>query len=166
MNRLPSIEISARRADWIEGQWITLADREAWCFPPTSSIAGYDQAERAACNTVVDSVLALLNTQKVRQAAEKAKSGDPSAILVTVGQMFALYQKVFFAGSALLKRNYTVTDSDCERLMPFNYHLTEIFDPNSKVHQTTPEVLAKSNEISKVSGIDVGPELARITSSN
>jgi hypothetical protein len=166
LNRLPSNELSARKPDWVEGTWITLSDGEAWSFPPPGSIPGYEEATQVACRSIVDSILSLINTDKIKLAAEKAKDGGHSAMLKTVGQMFGLYQVVFIAGSALLKRNYAVTDADCERLMPFNYQLTDLANPQSKVHQTTPEVLAISNAIAKISGIDVGPELARISTSN
>lgn len=165
-NRLPSNEMVARRADWVEGEWISFADGEAWSFPPTDAIPGYQDAARQAGREIVDSILALTNLDAIRRAGEKAEAGEPSALLRTFGQMFAFYQVVFFAGSALLKRNYTVTDADCECLMPFNYQVKDLADPDSKVHQRTPEVLAISNAVAKVSGVDVGPELARITASN
>jgi hypothetical protein len=167
MNRLPaSSEIAARRPDWIEGEWITLADGEAWSFPPTEAIPGYQEAARKACRVFVDNILALLNIDAIHRAGKKAKEGDPSDLLLTIVRMFALYQIVFFAGSALLKRNYFVTDADCERLMPFNYQATDLVNLHSRLHQATPEVLAISNAVARISGIDVGPELARITTSN
>jgi hypothetical protein len=167
MNRLlaPS-EVTTRRPDWIEGEWITLADGQAWSFPPPESIAGDQDAARVAAREVVDNVLSLINLDAVRQAAPQATTGDPSGMLRTIGRMFALYQVVFFAGSALLKQNYLISDADCDGLMPFNYQVTDLADPSSKVHQTTPEILAISNAIAKVSGVNIGPELERITSSN
>jgi hypothetical protein len=110
--------------------------------------------------------LSLLNVDAIRRYGEEATAGDPSGLVRTLGQMFAIYQVTFWAGSVLLKRNYNLTDNDCDRLMPFNYQVTDMGDPRSKVHQTTPEVLAISNAVAKVSGINIGPELARITSSN
>jgi hypothetical protein len=62
MNRLPaSSEIAARRLDWVEGEWITLADGEAWSFPPTEAIPGYQEAARKDCREAVDSVLPALS---------------------------------------------------------------------------------------------------------
>lgn len=108
MNRLlPPSEVTTRRPDWIEGEWITLADGQAWSFPPPESIAGYQDAARVAAREVVDNVLSLINLDAVRQAAQQATTGDPSGMLRTIGRMFALYQVVFFAGSALLKQNMT-----------------------------------------------------------
>jgi hypothetical protein len=167
MNRLPpSSEVTARLPEWIEGEWITLADGQAWSFPPPESIPGYQNRAREAAGEVVDSLLAHLNIDAIRRYGQAATAGDPSGLVRTLGQMFAIYQVTFWTGSVLLKRNYNLTDTDCDRLMPFNYQVADMANPQSNVHQTTPEVLAISNAVAKVSGVNIGPELARITSSN
>jgi hypothetical protein len=167
MNRLfPSNEITARRPDWVEGEWITLADGQAWSFPPPGAIPGYQDRAQEAAREFIDNLLPLLNIDAMRRYGLAAMAGDPSGLLRTVGQMFAMYQVAFWAGCILLKRNYTVSDTVCDMLMPFNYQVSDLADPLSKVHQTTPEILAMCNAVAKVSGVDIGPELARITSSN
>jgi hypothetical protein len=166
MNRLPSSEEIARRPDWVEGHWITLTDGLTWSFAPPAAIPGYEAASREATRIVVDNVLSLLNMEAIRKSGQQASAGDPSNAIRSIGQVFALYQVVFWAGSTLLKRNYRVTDADCDRLMPFNYQLTDLADPQSRVHQTTPETLAICNAIAAISGINIGPALARITTSN
>jgi hypothetical protein len=167
MNRLPEpTEKTVRKPGWIEGEWITLADGQSWSFPPPGLVPGYSTAASEASRMVVDKLMPFLNIDAVRRHTQQALDGDPSAVLRDLGQMLALYQIVFWAGSALLQANYDVADADCDRLMPFNYQLGDLAVPDSRIHRTTPEVLAMSNAIVAASGIDIGPILERITSSN
>lgn len=167
MNWLPiSKEKASRRPNWVEGNWVVLADGESWSFPPPEVIPGYQEKALGMAREVVDSLLPLLNVDAIRRSGLAATAGDPSALLRTLGQMFAMYQIVFRAGSALLKRNYDLADSYCDVLMPFNYQVADLADPLSKIHQTTPEILAICNAVAKISGVDIGPEMARIASCN
>ncbi|WP_020467737.1 hypothetical protein [Singulisphaera acidiphila] len=167
MNRLPqSAEILSRRPEWLEGTWITLADGQAWSFPPPTAIPGYQEIAHDAAREAVDNILPLLNVDAIRRQVGAIATGDPSGVLRGLGQMFALYQIAFRLGSILLRHNYNATDADCDLLMPFNYQLGDLPDPQSRIHKTTPEILAMSNAIAASIGVDIGPELARIVGSN
>jgi hypothetical protein len=167
MNRLPPpTEASLRRSDWIEGHWLALADGQSWCFPPPSAIPGYDSTAHEMAKAVIDNLLPFMNIEAIKRYGQDVMEGRPEGFLRTMGNVLAIHQVAYLCGAMLLRRNYSVTDDDCESLMPFNYQMDEFFDPTSKVHQATPELLAICNSIARISGVDIGPELARIAASN
>ena len=163
MNRLGN-EFVARRPDWIEGTWITLADGCAWSFPPPSAIPGYQVDAKEVARQFVDTLLPLLTD--AMSGHYLSSQANPKQILAQIGRAFAMHQIVFRVGCLLLKRNYDLDDSEFQALMPFDYQLDEFWDPLSKVHQATPETLAMAVKVAEVLEVDIAPELARITASN
>ncbi len=168
MNRLPPTgELAARRPDWTEGTWIALSDGQEWNFPPTTAIPGYDQVATAAARVALKSIMSLVaaspNTVK---HVQNAIAGDPAKLVETIGHILGVHQVAYWAGSTLLKRNYDLTDEDCDRLMPFNYQLADLADPESKLHRAIPQTLATCNRIAALSGINIGPLLQDMSRDN
>ena len=166
MDFLPSHDESTfRRPDFVPGTWVFLADGQAWNFAPPSAVPGYEQLTWEVVSIAVGSFMAYLNTGDPDRRLEAALGGHAGSLRV-IAKDLGVYQLVFWAGSTLLKRNYRLTDADCDRLMPFNYQLAEIEDPSSKLRLATQPVLSMCNDVAAVLGMDASEEYSRAIASN
>ena len=166
MDFLPSgDESTLRQLDFAPGTWVFLADGQAWNFAPPSAVPGYEKLTRDAKAIAVGSYMAYLNAGNPDRRLDAALGGNAGS-LRNIAKVLGVYQLIFRAGSALLKRNYCLTAAACDRLMPFNYQLAEIEDPSSRLHHASQPILAISNAVAAVLGIDAGEEFSRAIASN
>ena len=165
-SRLPLDEKGLRRPGWTEGEWITLADGQAWSFPDPAAVPGHNELAADAARELSDQMIPLMNIDAIAKQGERALASDPGDMFRSIGRALAVYRIAFRAGSNLLRRNYAIGDEECERLMPFNYQLSDLADPTSKVHMATPAELAIANAVAKACGVDWESDFARIAGSN
>lgn len=160
----PNLDADAlRAADFIPGPTVTLADGGPWTFPDPAAVAESEpalEAEiRAAEKAAYDAVFALAKIGANFDAvARKAERGEYGKIATAVETTFAVYRAIHRAGTAALKRNYALSDDDCRRLMPFDYDVSEILDPESRVHRAGP----RENAMSQAVGVAVGFDFSRL----
>jgi hypothetical protein len=82
-------------------------------------------------------MIPLFDIRAVNAIAEKMAAGDPAAFHRSLDLMLGQYRAVFRAGASLLRRNYSVSAEECERLMPFNFATSDAGDPGSIVGRAT-----------------------------
>lgn len=170
-NSLPSPPSpdECRRDDWVEGLWVTLGDGRRWCFPPASAVPDHAEMARRAAAKVVDGMVAMLNADGIMRQGQALAAGEPAGLwgsFATIQRALGVYQATFRMASDMLSRNYDLSESDCQALMPFDYQFSELADPASKIHTARPETLLMCNVITLALGVDIGAELERIGSSN
>ena len=166
---MPLRESRCRSESWVEGTWITLADWQSWCFPPCEAVPGHAEMAKRAAKSVVDDLMPLLNIGALKAQGLAIAAGDPSVAAATIrklGRMMGIHRAGFRIACELLTHNYKISQEDCERLMPFNYQVSELSDPDSNVNTATPQLLAIFNSVLSISGVDLDSEFSRIGLSN
>ncbi|WP_422931827.1 hypothetical protein [Singulisphaera sp. PoT] len=155
-----------RRVDWVEGEWLVLADGQRWCFAPPESVPDYAEESEIASRRVVDLFIMLINSRTIRNENRLISLDDPASSIRALACTFTLCRIVLWAGIKLLRRNYRITDAECERLMPFNFGIGDLDDPRALFYRAGPESFAICSRVAGVSGIDIRAKLSRIASSN
>jgi hypothetical protein len=164
-NRLPLDENTRRLPGWSEGECVTLADGQRWCFPPKSH-PEYAATAAVANHEITRALLPLHNFPMIEKQGQDAQVGDVAGLVETMDRFFRPYRSVFAAGSTMLRYNYNLSDAEIDRLMPFNYQLSELADPTSNASTATPLKLAVPNAVARAIGLDLKPELDAIAQSN
>ncbi len=170
---MPLVEHQLRRECWSDGSTLILGDGQRWTFPVRDQVPGQAEFTQHTARQALNELIPFSKGEDLRAHASRVasgiRSGDRQSVeagMLTADKALGLYRAVFRIASRALRHNYRLTEADCERLMPFNYQLAELSDPDSKLNTATPQLLGIFNTVLSVCCVDLGSEFSRIGVSN